>query len=198
MSFASNKNQLDLFIELFTNPGCWFWVGICITSIFFHRLWLFCIFQLCPLMNRYHWTFSVFPGSSFYPGVRFLLLWDCEDTGLFFLFSHPGPLCRGRRWSPPHVYARVSMYDVLVPSARSPRCRPAPSPHTLPSLLAPVPSRAVSTGAVPFWALCPLTGLCFFLPQLHFPYIFISVCPLPCWCFSKLSCLFSAPFSFIF
>ena len=45
----------------------------------------------------------------------------------------------------PRVYALVSRYDVAAPSARSLRYCPAPSPHALPSILVPIPSRVVST-----------------------------------------------------
>ena len=96
----------------------------------------------------------------------------------------------------PRVYALVSRYDVAAPSARSLPC-PVPARLALDPRAYSI-SCSFHAGAVPFWACSLLTGLCFFLPQLHFPYIFISVCPLPCWCFSKLSCLFLAPFSFIF
>ena len=94
-------------------------------------------------MNRDHWTFSVFPGSSFYPEVHFLLLWDHEDTGLFFPFS---PVAHSVSWK------------AVVPSSRTctcecVRCHGAQDPATSAPLshapahlalaLVPLPSRVI-------------------------------------------------------
>lgn len=98
----------------------------------------------------------------------------------------------------PRVYARVSVCDVPVPSARSLRYRPAPSPHTSPSLLVPVPSRVVSTQEQ-FRSGLALCSLLFVFSCRS--YIFCTSSSLSALCLVGVfqnSRLFLAPFSFIF
>lgn len=91
-------------------------------------------------MNRDHWTFSVFPGSSFYPEVHLLLLWDHKDTGLFFPFS---PLARRVSWRAVVPSSRMCTCErVRCCSARDrpPRPRSATHLRTFRSPLVPLPS----------------------------------------------------------
>ena len=98
-------------------------------------------------MHRDHLTFSVFPGSSFYPEVHLLLRWDHKDTGLFFPFS---PLAHRVSWRAVVPSSRMCTCErVRCCSARDPATS-APLSHAPAHL--PLAARASSVAACTFRA----------------------------------------------